>query len=100
MPLIWFLVGFGMILGILTFIGITRNQFTSQKTWVFIWTIISFLFAAFILISYILDDAILIEITLGGSLGFVLAISIHVLHHTLEEIRNERKAKNPPNEGT
>nr|MDO8112823.1 hypothetical protein [Candidatus Sigynarchaeota archaeon] len=90
MSLLWFLVGIGVILGLFAAIGITRNQFMSQKTWVILWTIISFSFAAFILLAFILYDASLIDFALGGSLGFVVAISIHVLHHTLEEIQKEQ----------
>jgi hypothetical protein len=89
--MLWFIVGLIVILGLLATIGITRNQFMSQKTWVILWTIISFLFAAVILIAFLLTDPTLIEFALGGSFGFVVAISIHVLHHTLEEIEKARK---------
>ncbi len=92
MSLIWFLVGAGVILGMLTAIGITRNRYMSQKTWVILWTIISFSFAAFILAGFISYDANLIDFALGGSLGFVVAISIHVLHHTLEEIKKGQES--------
>jgi hypothetical protein len=89
--MLWFIIGLIVILGVLATIGITRNQFMSQKTWVIIWTIISFSFAAIILVAFILADPGLIEFALGGSFGFVVAISIHVLHHTLEEIQKGKK---------
>ncbi len=87
MSIIWFIVGCGVVLGLLAAIGITRNQFMSQKSWVIAWTFISFSFAGFIVIAFVLADAALVDCALGGSLGFVVAISIHVLHHTLEEIK-------------
>lgn len=95
--MLWFLLSFGVILGLLATIGITRNQFVSQKTWIILWTIISFSFAAVILTAFLLNEATLVEIALGGSFGFVLAISIHVLHHTLEEIQKGRKTTSQAN---
>nr|MDO8085219.1 hypothetical protein [Candidatus Sigynarchaeum springense] len=59
----------------------------SQKSWVIVWTIISLSFATFIMIAFATADATLVDIALGGSFGFVVAISIHVLHHTFEEIK-------------
>ncbi|OLS12114.1 MAG: hypothetical protein RBG13Loki_4272 [Promethearchaeota archaeon CR_4] len=95
--MIWFIVGLAVILGLLATIGITRNQFMSQKMWVILWTLISFSFAIFILVAFLTSDDALIEITLGGSFGFVVAISIHVLHHTLEEIQKRRKSTSQEN---
>ncbi len=93
MNLIWFMIGVAVILGVLAAVGITRNRLTSQKSWVILWTIISFIFAAFVLIAFPVDVPDVTAAALGGSLGFVLAISIHVLHHTLEEIQKEKDAK-------
>ncbi len=91
MSVISFIAGCGVVLGVLAAIGITRNQFMSQKTWVIAWTIISFSFAGYIVIAFVLADVTLVDSALGGSLGFVVAISIHVLHHTLEEIKKGQK---------
>src|SRR5512139_212457 len=93
MNFLWFLIGLAIILGVLAAVGITRNRLTSQKNWVIIWTFVSFLFAAFVLIAFLVDVPDVSAAALGGSLGFVLAISIHVLHHTLEEIQKEKDAK-------
>ncbi len=93
MNFIWFIIGIAVILGVLMAVGITRNRLTSQKAWVIIWTIISFIFAAFVLIAFLIDVSDVTAVALGGSLGFVLAISIHVLHHTLEEIEKGKRAK-------
>ncbi len=91
------MIGLAVILGVLMAVGITRNRLTSQKAWVIIWTIISFSFAAFVLIAFIVDFADVISAALGGSLGFILAISIHVLHHSLEEIQKEKAGKTSKN---
>ena len=85
--MIVFVIGCAVMLALLATIGITRNRFVSQKGWVIAWTLISFSFAAFIMVSFFLADPLMIEAALGGSLGFVLSISIHVLHHTLEEMK-------------
>ncbi len=90
MSIVWFIVGCGLVLGVLAVVGITRNRFMSQKSWVIAWTLISFSFAGFIVVAFVLADATLVDIALGGSFGFVVAISIHVLHHTLEELKNEQ----------
>lgn len=90
--MIWFATGCAVLLGLLAVIGITRNRFISQKAWVIAWTVISVSFAAFIASAYFLANPVMIDAALGGSLGFVLAISIHVAHHAVEEIR---KAPSP-----
>ncbi len=93
MNLIWFFIGLAVILGMLMLVGITRNRLTSQKAWVIIWTIISFSFATFVLIAFLIDVPDVISSALGGSFGFIVAITIHVLDHSIEEIRKEKDAK-------
>jgi len=73
-----------LVLGI---IGITRNRFVSQKIWVIIWSIISFFLATLILFAFITNDTMMIDLALGSSFGFVMAIGIHVIHHVIEEFQ-------------
>ncbi len=93
MNLLWFLIGLAVILGVLAAVGITRNRLTSQKSWVILWTIISFIFAAFVLVAFLVDVPDVISAALGGSFGFIVAITIHVLDHSIEEIKKEKAAK-------
>jgi hypothetical protein len=80
-----FIFGLIIMLGTLSFIGITKQKFMNQKNWLIIWTIISIMFASFIVVAFILYNPVLINLALGGSLGFVLAIAIHVIEHTIRE---------------
>lgn len=85
-----FIIGFAVILGSLFLIGITRGNRVSQKTWVILWTIISVGFVAFLVISVIVYDETLLNYALGGSVGYVAAVSIHTLDHAIEELRKNR----------
>jgi uncharacterized membrane protein YoaK (UPF0700 family) len=79
-----FLIGFFVILGCLFLVGITRGKWVSQKTWVFLWLVVSVAFAVFLCISFILETSL--SFALGGSLGFVIAVAIHTTGHAIREI--------------
>jgi hypothetical protein len=85
------LVGFVLLLSSLMLIGITRGRWVSQKLWVILWSSISIIFALSILLALLLGNPSLVSLVLGGSLAYVIAVTIHVLHHTIEEIRKDRK---------
>ncbi len=82
-----FLIGFVVVLGCLFLIGITRGRRISQKTWVFLWTIVSLLFAIFLITSAIIGDETLLSYSLGGSIGYVTAVSIHTIEHAIKETK-------------
>ena len=82
-----FLIGFAVILGSLFTVGITRGNKVSQKAWVILWSIISFSFALFLIASTILEDEIILNYALGGSVGYVTAVSIHTVDHAIKEFR-------------
>lgn len=82
-----FLLGFAIVLGSLFTVGITRGNKISQKTWVILWSLISFSFIIFLIISAILEDETILNYALGGSVGYVTAVSIHTLDHAIKEFR-------------
>jgi TctA family transporter len=82
-----FLIGFAVILGSLFIVGITRGNKVTQKTWVILWSIISFSFTLFLIVAAILENEIILNYALGGSVGYVTAVSIHTLDHALKEFR-------------
>ena len=84
-----FLIGFAVILGSLFTVGITRGNKVSQKAWVILWSIISFSFALFLIVSTILENEIILNYALGGSVGYVTAVSIHTVDHAIKEFRKE-----------
>jgi TctA family transporter len=81
------LIGFAVILGSLFIVGITRGNKVTQKTWVILWSIISFSFTLFLIVAAILENEIILNYALGGSVGYVTAVSIHTLDHALKEFR-------------
>jgi hypothetical protein len=81
-----FLIGFFVVFGCLFLVGITRGKWVSQKTWVFLWLAVSLLFAVFLCVSFLLETVFL-GFALGGSLGFVIAVTIHTTGHAINEIR-------------
>ena len=82
-----FLIGFIVILGCLFLVGITRGNKVSQRTWVILWSLISFSFALFLMVSAILQNEVILNYALGGSVGYVVAVSIHTLDHAIKEFR-------------
>jgi hypothetical protein len=85
-----FLIGFAVIFGSLFIVGITRGNKVSQKVWVILWSIISFSFVLFLIVSTIFEDEIILNYALGGSVGYVTAVSIHTVDHAIKEFRKSR----------
>jgi hypothetical protein len=81
-----FIAGFLVVFGCLFLIGITRGKWVSQKVWVFLWLTVSFLFAVFLCVAFVLGEVFL-SFALGGSLGFVIAVAVHTTGHAIIEIR-------------
>jgi hypothetical protein len=67
-------------------VGITKGNKVSQKTWVIMWAIISFIFVLFLIVSAILGNEVVLNYALGGSVGYVTAVSIHIIDHAVKEI--------------
>jgi CHASE2 domain-containing sensor protein len=81
-----FLIGFFVVFGCLFLVGITRGKWVSQKVWVFLWLTVSLLFAVFLCVSFVLET-VFVSFALGGSLGFVIAVTAHTSEHAIKETR-------------
>jgi len=81
-----FLIGLIVVFGCLFLVGITRGKWVSQKTWVFLWLTVSLIFAVFLCVAFVLET-IFLSFALGGSLGFVIAVTVHTTEHAIKEIR-------------
>jgi CHASE2 domain-containing sensor protein len=81
-----FVIGFFVVFGCLFLIGITRGKWVSQKVWVFLWLTVSLLFAVFLCVAFVLET-VFVSFALGGSLGFVIAVTVHTTGHAINEIR-------------
>jgi len=82
-----FLIGFLVILGCLFVIGITRGNRVSPKTWAMLWSEISFAFALFLIGAAFFENEDILNFALGGSVGYVTAVSIHTIDHAVKEVR-------------
>jgi uncharacterized protein YebE (UPF0316 family) len=76
-----FSIEFLAVFGCLFLVGITRGRRVSQKTWSILWSIISLLLALFVVMSFILEEAVLLSYALGGSVGYIIAVTIHTTQH-------------------
>jgi hypothetical protein len=76
-----FSIGFLVVLACLFLVGITRGRRVSPKTWSILWSIISSVLALFVLLSFILEETGLSSYALGGSLGYIVAVTIHTIQH-------------------
>jgi uncharacterized membrane protein len=54
---------------------------------------VSLLFALFLVISFFLET-ILASFALGGSLGYVTAVTIHTIDHARDETKNRKRNRN------
>jgi uncharacterized membrane protein YqgA involved in biofilm formation len=93
MLVINFLIGLLVILGTLFIVGITRGNRISQKTWVILWSVVSVAFVCFLVASAFIDNENMLNFALGGSVGYVIAVTIHTIHHAIEEVGKKGKQK-------
>jgi len=89
-----FVLGAAAMVGFLVAIGITRNRALPLLAWTAVWTVASLTFAAAVLVAYAIGDSLAIDLALGGSFGYVLAVGLHTVHHYVE-LRAKELASNP-----
>ena len=75
------MIGFFVVLGCLFLVGITRGRWVSQKTCVILWSIASLVLALFLVVVFFVEDVVFSCCTLGGSLGYVIAVAVHTIRH-------------------
>ena len=97
--MIYALIGFLIMFGVLVGIGINQPRGTSIKTWCYGYLAIALIFDALVIIGLIYQYESLIEILLGLSAGAATGLAIHVAHHISEEDEHgydgETKEKKP-----
>lgn len=93
--MIYALIGFLIMFGVLVGIGINQPRGTSIKTWCYGYLAIALIFDALVVIGLIYQYESLIEILLGLSAGAATGLAIHVAHHISEEDEHghDEKAK-------
>jgi hypothetical protein len=87
--LIYALIGFAIMFGVLTGIGINEPRGTSIKTWCYGYLIIAITFDVLVIIALVAGYSQLTGFLLGSSAGAATGLGIHVAHHISEEDNNE-----------
>ena len=97
--MIFALIGFLIMLGMLVGIGINQPRGISVKTWCYGYLAIALIFDVLVVVGLIYHYDFLIQILLGLSAGAATGLAIHVAHHISEEDEHEheeeRKGKKP-----
>ena len=86
--LIYALIGFAIMFGILMGIGINEPRGTSIKTWCYGYLAIAITFDAIVIFALISGYSQLTGFLLGLSAGAATGLGIHVAHHISEEDHN------------
>jgi len=83
--LIYALIGFLIMFGVLVGIGINQPRGTSMKTWCYGYFAIAIIFDILVVVGLLNQYAWLTETLLGLSAGAATGLAIHVAHHISEE---------------
>ena len=97
--MIYALIGFVVMFGVLLGIGINQPRGTSMKTWCYGYLAIALVFDVLVVVGLIYQYDFLIQLLLGLSAGAATGLAIHVAHHITEEDEHrhdeEGKGKKP-----
>ncbi|MBN1357272.1 hypothetical protein JW988_00730 [Candidatus Bathyarchaeota archaeon] len=97
--MIYALIGFVIMFGVLVGIGINQPRGTSMKTWCYGYLAIALIFDALVVVGLIYQYDFLVQLLLGLSAGAATGLAIHVAHHITEEDEHghngEDKEKKP-----
>jgi hypothetical protein len=91
--LIYALIGFLIMFGMLVGIGINQPRGISIKTWCYGYLAIALIFDGLIVVGLIYQFEALIQLLLGLSAGAATGLAIHVAHHISEEEGHDEKTK-------
>ena len=87
--MIYALIGFIIMFGVLVGIGINQPRGTSMKTWCYGYLVIALVFDALVVVGLIYQYEEIIQLLLGLSAGAATGLAIHVAHHITEENEHE-----------
>ena len=93
--LIYALIGFLIMFGVLVGIGINQPRGTSVKMWCYGYLAIAIVFDILVILALLnLNQyAWLTETLLGLSAGAATGLAIHVAHHIIEEDQQDKKTE-------
>jgi hypothetical protein len=91
--LIYALIGFLIMFGVLVGIGINQPRGTSMKTWCYGYLAIALIFDGLVVVGLIYQYEVLVQLLLGLSAGAATGLAIHVAHHITEENEHDGETK-------
>jgi hypothetical protein len=91
--LIYALIGFLVMFGVLVGIGINQPRGTSMKTWCYGYLAIALIFDGLVVVGLIYQYEVLVQLLLGFSAGAATGLAIHVAHHITEENDHDEETK-------
>jgi hypothetical protein len=94
--LIYALIGFLVMLGVMVGIGINQPRGTSIKTWCYGYLAISVVFDILVVFALLYQIDWLTELLLGLSAGAATGLAIHVAHHISEFGEQNEEGKDKP----
>ena len=94
--MIYALIGFIIMFGVLVGIGINQPRGTSMKTWCYGYLIIALVFDALVVVGLIYQYEEIIQLLLGLSAGAATGLAIHVAHHITEEDEHGHDGEKKP----
>ena len=97
--MIYALIGFLVMLGVMVGIGINQPRGTSIKTWCYGYLAISVIFDILVVIALYFQVGALTELLLGLSAGAATGLAIHVAHHIFEVGEHGEGAENSSGKG-
>ena len=83
--MIYALIGFLVMLGVMVGIGINQPRGTSIKTWCYGYLAIAVVFDILVVLALFYQVGWLTELLLGLSAGAATGLAFHVAHHISEE---------------
>ena len=92
--MLYALIGFLTMLGVLVGIGINQPRGTSIKMWCYGYLAISIVFDILVVLALLNQYAWLTETLLGLSAGAATGLAIHVAHHISEEGQHDEASEN------
>jgi hypothetical protein len=97
--LIYALIGFLIMLGVMVGIGINQPRGTSIKTWCYGYLAISVVFDVLVVLALLFQISWLTELLLGLSAGAATGLAIHVAHHISEVGEHDEGSENDKPKG-
>jgi hypothetical protein len=91
--MIFALIGFLIMFGVLVGIGINQPRGISVKTWCYGYLLIALIFDVLVVVGLVYQYELIVQLLLGLSAGAATGLAIHVAHHISEEDEHDGQNK-------